>query len=90
MELRRVLLSFALVGCIIGAGLSVFLMYSADSEKSVNAMEMWVDPLIQDEGHDHRNASQHKLFTENIQPISFNALTAPGIIVENTLLCKIS
>ena len=53
-------------------------MYSSDSEKSVNAMEMWVDPLIQDEGHDHRNASQHKLFTENIQPISFNALTAPG------------
>ena len=60
------------------AGLSVFLMYSADSDKSVNTMEMWIDPLIQDEGHDHRNASQHKLFTENIQPISFNPLTAPG------------
>ena len=32
-------------------------MYSSDSEKSVNAMEMWVDPLIQDEGHDHKYES---------------------------------
>jgi len=36
------------------------------------------DPLIQYEGHDHRNASQHIFYTDNIQPISFNQLTAPG------------
>ncbi len=36
------------------------------------------DPLMQDEGHDHRNASQHIMYTENIQPVSFNQLTAPG------------
>ena len=37
-----------------------------------------IDPLTQDEGHDHRNASQHVFYTENIQPLSFNPLTAPG------------
>ena len=39
-----------------------------------------IDPLIQyDEGHDHRNASQHIFYTDNIQPVSFNPLTAPGM-----------
>ena len=37
-----------------------------------------LDPLLQDEGHDHRNASQHIMYTDNIQPVSFNELTAPG------------
>jgi len=37
-----------------------------------------LDPLMQDEGHDHRNASQHIMYTDNIQPVSFNQLTAPG------------
>ena len=37
-----------------------------------------MDPLMQDEGHDHRNASQHIMYTDNIQPVSFNQLTAPG------------
>ena len=37
-----------------------------------------LDPLLQDEGHDHRNASQHMMYTDNIQPVSFNELTAPG------------
>ena len=37
-----------------------------------------LDPLMQDDGHDHRNASQHIMYTDNIQPVSFNQLTAPG------------
>jgi len=41
-------------------------------------MNSILDPLLQDEGHDHRNASQHMMYTDNIQPISFNELTAPG------------
>ena len=24
------------------------------------------DPLLQDDGHDHRNASEHQLYTQNI------------------------
>ena len=39
---------------------------------------MMLDPLMQDEEHDHRNASQHMMYTTNIQPVSFNELTAPG------------
>ncbi len=37
-----------------------------------------IDPLIQDEGHDHRNASQHNFGTPNIELINFNPLTLPG------------
>ena len=37
-----------------------------------------VDPLIQEEGHDHRNASEHQFWTENIEFISYNELTKPG------------
>ena len=40
--------------------------------------DMMLDPLMQDEEHDHRNASQHMMYTTNIQPVSFNELTAPG------------
>ena len=39
---------------------------------------MMLDPLMQDEEHNHRNASQHMMYTDNIQPVSFNELTAPG------------
>jgi len=37
-----------------------------------------VDPLIQDEGHDHRNASEHEFGTPNIDFVNFNPLTLPG------------
>ena len=71
-------MALALAACIVVAGASTFLLLQ-DSEVGVsNDSESMVDPLLQDEGHDHRNASQHILYTENIQPISFNALTAPG------------
>ena len=47
---------------------------SADSEFSSSV----IDPLLQDEGHDHRNASQHVLSTPNIKPLGYNPLTEPG------------
>ena len=37
-----------------------------------------LDPLLQDEEHDHRNASYHILYTENVQPVSYNELTDTG------------
>ena len=71
-------MALALAACIVVAGASTFLLLQ-DSEVGVsNDSESMVDPLLQDEGHDHRNASQHILYTENIQPVSFNPLTAPG------------
>ena len=71
-------MALALAACIVVAGASTFLLLQ-DSEVGVSSeSESMVDPLLQDEGHDHRNASQHILYTENIQPVSFNPLTAPG------------
>ena len=75
---RRVLLSTALTLFIILAGASLFLLSRSGLEGGDLSSESMIDPLIQDEGHDHRNASQHIFYTENIQPVSFNPLTAPG------------
>ena len=36
------------------------------------------DPLIQGEGHDHKNASQHEFGTDNMELLDFNPLTTPG------------
>ena len=48
-----------------------------NSNDEINLNNM-VDPLLQDEGHNHRNASEHQLWTENIELVSYNALTKPG------------
>jgi len=77
MEGRRVILGVGLSVCVIVAGASAFLLARGTDEVDLGAAAM-VDPLLQDEGHDHRNASQHILFTENIQPISYNTLTDTG------------
>ena len=54
------------------------MLDNADSLDSDGPSSM-IDPLIQyEEEHDHRNASQHIFYTDNIQPVSFNELTAPG------------
>ena len=78
MDNRRILLSSMLSLCIILAGVSLFLLSRDDIGKGGFSSESMLDPLIQDEGHDHRNASQHILYTDNIVPVSFNELTAPG------------
>ena len=48
-----------------------------NSNDEINLNNM-VDPLLQDEGHNHRNASEHQLWTENIEFVSYNELTKPG------------
>ncbi|MGY8704023.1 MAG: hypothetical protein ACKVGY_06785, partial [Candidatus Poseidoniales archaeon] len=77
MDIRRIGLATGLVACFIVASMSAILLTVEESEVG-NSKAMMIDPLIQDENHDHRNASQHVLYTENIQPVSFNSLTAPG------------
>ena len=54
------------------------MMLSDSPDDGGSDYEGMLDPLLQDEGHDHRNASQHIMYTDNIQPVSFNELTAPG------------
>ena len=77
MEGQRAILGVGLAVCVIVAGASAFLLARGTDEVDERAASM-VDPLLQDEGHDHRNASQHVLYTENIQPVSYNTLTDTG------------
>ena len=77
MDTERMLIAAGLAVTLLIGGGAVMMLGSNESLDSDDTSEM-VDPLMQDEGHDHRNASQHVLFTDNIQPVSFNELTAPG------------
>jgi len=78
MERQRAVMAVALAVCLVGVGASTFLLIQGGEDGISSGMGAMFDPLLQDEGHDHRNASQHILYTDNIQPISFNPLTAPG------------
>ena len=79
MGRQRAVLAVALAVCLFGAAASTFLLIQGGEDKVTSEMGgIMLDPLLQEEGHDHRNASQHILYTDNIQPVSFNPLTAPG------------
>lgn len=77
MDNRRVALAGILVFCLFSASIASILL-SDEKSRSIEDSISILDPLLQDEGHDHRNATQHVMYTENIQPVSFNELTAPG------------
>ena len=77
MDNRRVALAGILIFFLFTASIAAIFL-SDETSESINRSSSILDPLMQDEGHDHRNASQHIMYTDNIQPISFNQLTAPG------------
>ncbi|MGB1569031.1 MAG: hypothetical protein ACPHFS_03985 [Candidatus Thalassarchaeaceae archaeon] len=77
MDNRRVALAGILIFFLFTATIATILL-SDESTQLTDNNTLVTDPLIQNEGHDHRNASQHIFYTDNIQPISFNQLTAPG------------
>ena len=77
MDNRRVALAGILIFFLFTASIAAIFL-SDETSESVNNSSSMLDPLMQDEGHDHRNASQHIMYTDNIQPVSFNQLTAPG------------
>ena len=77
MDNRRVALAGVLIFFLFTASIAAVFL-SDEASESVNSNSSIMDPLMQDEGHDHRNASQHIMYTDNIQPVSFNQLTAPG------------
>ena len=77
MDNRRVALAGVLIFFLFTASLAAIFL-SDEASESVNSNSSIMDPLMQDDGHDHRNASQHIMYTDNIQPVSFNQLTAPG------------
>ena len=77
MDNRRVALAGILIFFLFTASIAAIFL-SDETSESVNRSSSILDPLMQDEGHDHRNASQQIMYTDNIQPVSFNQLTAPG------------
>jgi len=72
MQSKEMFLALCLV---LASMLSGCLDGSDNTENDLNSM---VDPLVQDEGHDHRNASQHQFWTDNVEFVSYNPLTKPG------------
>ena len=77
MDNRRVALAGVLIFFLFTASIAAIFL-SDEASESVNSNSSIMDPLMQNEGHDHRNASQHIMYTDNILPVSFNQLTAPG------------
>ena len=78
MDTERLLIAGGLAVTLLIGGVAIMMLEDGESLTSDGPTSM-IDPLIQyDEGHDHRNASQHVFYTDNIQPVSFNPLTAPG------------
>ena len=62
--------------CLVLASMLSGCLDGSDNTK--NDLNNMVDPLVQDEGHDHRNASQHQFWTDNVDFVSYNPLTKPG------------
>jgi hypothetical protein len=77
VDSQRTILAIGLAVCVVAAATAVMMMSDVADDGDAGS-GMMLDPLMQDEEHDHRNASQHMMYTDNIQPVSFNELTAPG------------
>ena len=77
MDAQRVVLAVGLAATLLIAGAASILLMKDTSNNPEGRYGM-IDPLLDSEEHDHRNASEHALYTDNIQPVSFNQLTAPG------------
>ncbi|MDP7187333.1 MAG: hypothetical protein QGG99_00610, partial [Candidatus Poseidoniia archaeon] len=76
MQSKELALAVLLVISSVTA-VSYYWSTSSDSTDETNFDNM-VDPLPQDEGHNHRNASEHQFWTDNIEFVSYNELTKPG------------
>ena len=61
MNRHRVVLAMAFAVCLFAAGASTFLLIQGNEDEVSSGMGAMFDPLLQEEGHDHRNASQHIL-----------------------------
>ena len=76
MQTKELALAVLLVISSLTA-ISYYWSTSSDSSDETDFDDM-VDPLLQGEDHDHRNASQHQFWTDNVEFMSYNPLTKPG------------
>ena len=70
----------ALVALIAISFISAGAYFSSSNEEmsSDDSISILEDPLIQEEGHDHMDASMHNMSSGNIEQISYNPLTNGG------------
>ena len=75
MEQAVLRVSAILLVVVAMAATAAYLLEGDDSDGpgSSETGRLFDDPLLQDEGHDHRNASEHQFYTQNIEYVSFNA-----------------
>ena len=75
MEQAVLRVSAILLVVVAVAATAAYLLEGNDSDgpDGPETGRLFNDPLLQDEGHDHRNASEHQLYTQNIEYVSFNA-----------------
>ena len=72
-------LAFALLVVIsLTAGAAFFMFQDDGDELHGGGISLAIDPLPQDEDHDHRNATEHEFQSDNMELVSFNPLTKPG------------
>ena len=75
MEQAALRVSAILLVVVAVAATAAYLLEDNDSDgpSGSETGRLFDDPLLQDEGHDHRNASEHQFYTQNIEYVSFNA-----------------
>ena len=57
MDRQRMVLAMALAVCLFAAGASTFLLIQGNEDEVSSGTGAMFDPLLQEDGHDHRNAS---------------------------------
>ena len=77
MDNRMVMAAVLAAVFVLSSSIYVVLSFTGDADENERDWEM-VDPLPQDEEHDHRNATEHEFYTPNFEFQDFNELTAPG------------
>ena len=66
-------LSLVMIGASVG-----YLISDSSGDGGAIVNEGIFDPLLQEEEHDHRNASQHVLSTPNIEPLGVRPSNRSG------------
>ena len=71
MRGKEIALSFFLVLLMISSALYIFSGNEEPSTSTNSIVFDSEDPLFQHEGHDHSNASQHMVGTDNFEQLTF-------------------
>ena len=77
MQTKEMALAALILLSLISAT-AYFLSPEENQDSSDTILSVDGDPLIQDEGHDHMDASMHNMSSGNIEQISYNPLTNGG------------